>query len=237
MSNGEGNGNNQSLWSNLRELIISPHVLFSVLGIAVVGALGFGIYSAGGEFLDSLQKTEVARGLITFLVAVATVAIAIILALYAVVSSGPDLKERFALGKEILTTLIGVLGTIVGFYFGSSTDIQSRENAKPLQNEFRSLQIAPFSVSNEKPKKGEAISIASFVYGGKPPYNYTISFSPANLVPPISKESQDGTIKEDIKLPDTVEKGKELWLKIEVKDSVGKSSVFEDKAKNIIVTE
>ncbi|MDD5035657.1 MAG: hypothetical protein PHE55_12960 [Methylococcaceae bacterium] len=235
MANGENNGGNQSLWSNLRELIISPYVLFAVLGISVVGALGFGIYSAGGQFLDSLQKTEIARGLITFLVAVATVAIAIILALYAVVSSGPELKERFALGKEILTTLIGVLGTIVGFYFGSSTDIQTRE---PLpRNNQQGLQIAPFSISNEKPRKGEIISIASFVYGGRAPYRYTLSSLPSSMVSPISNVSQDGSIKEEIKLSDVIEKNRPFVLKIEANDVDGKSFTLEAKAKPIIVTE
>lgn len=236
MSNGEASGNNQSLWSNLRELIISPHVLFSVLGLAVVGALGFGIYSAGGQFLDSLQKTEIARGLITFLVAVATVAIAIILALYAVVSSGPELKERFALGKEILTTLIGVLGTIVGFYFGSSTDTP-RDNAKPSPTIPQTIQIAPFAVSNPKPAKGETLSIASFVYGGKPPYHYTISFSPDNLISPITKDSNDGSIKENLTLPDTLETNQAIFLKIEVTDHEGKSAVFADQTKKLVITE
>jgi hypothetical protein len=236
MSNGEASGNNQSLWSNLRELIISPHVLFSVLGLAVVGALGFGIYSAGGQFLDSLQKTEVARGLITFLVAVATVAIAIILALYAVVSSGPELKERFALGKEILTTLIGVLGTIVGFYFGSSTE-PSKETVRPPKTSSQGLQIAPFAASNSKPAKRETLSIASFVYGGIPPYHYTISFSPENLISPITKDSNDGSIKENLTLPDTLEKNQEIFLKIEVTDHEGNSAVFEDQTKKLVITE
>jgi hypothetical protein len=33
-----------------------------------------------------------------------------------------DYKERFALAKEVLTILVGILGTIIGFYFGTATD-------------------------------------------------------------------------------------------------------------------
>jgi len=56
------------------------------------------------------------------LVAVATVGIALVLVVYVVTSDKKDqVKEGFPLAKEVLTSLIGVLGTIVGFYFGSTT--------------------------------------------------------------------------------------------------------------------
>jgi len=70
--------------------------------------------------LHELSNTEVARGLITFLVAVSTVGIALILTVYAVATQDPKAKENFGLAKEVLSSLIGVLGTIVGFYFGST---------------------------------------------------------------------------------------------------------------------
>jgi hypothetical protein len=186
-----------------------------------------------------LRTTEVARGLITFLVAFATVAIAVILALYAVVNGAKEgeAKERFALGKEVLTTLIGVLGTIVGFYFGSSTGSQVQEDRKLLKITPPVVQIAPVSLSNERPKKGEAVSVASFVYGGKPPYHYTLSFLPANVVPAISRTTADGTIKEDIKLGDAIAADTELTLQIEVKDKEGHSATLADKTRKLIVTE
>ncbi len=83
----------------------------------------------------------------------------------------------------------------------------------------------PISISNTKPKSG------------KPPYSYTLSASPENTIPPVSKTSKDGWIREEVKLSDTIEKGKEISLKVEVKDSDGKSSVLEDKTAKLIVTE
>lgn len=99
---------------------ISP-VLFAILGITVLVLIGFIIFEKGHVFLSKLADKEVARGLITFLIAFSTVGIAVILAISTVVV--PDSTEgdkRFDRGKQVLSVLIGVLGTIVGFYFGST---------------------------------------------------------------------------------------------------------------------
>jgi hypothetical protein len=84
----------------------------------------YGVYGNAG-FLTSLASKEVARGLITFLIAITTVGIAVILALSTIILKGGDEDDkRFDRGKQVLTMLIGVLGTIVGFYFGSAIEQQ-----------------------------------------------------------------------------------------------------------------
>lgn len=116
----EENGENISILQRLSNLFpYLPQIAMCVVGIITIAAIAGIIY--GGK-LSSIGdgSSNVARGLITFLVAIVTVAIAIILTLSAVMSSSNDYKERFALGKEVLTIFIGVLGTIVGFYFGSA---------------------------------------------------------------------------------------------------------------------
>ena len=116
----DGNGENMSFLQRISNLFpFLPQIAMCVVGIITITAIAAIIYSGN---LSSIGDggSNVARGLITFLVAIVTVAIAIILTLSAVMSSSKDYKERFALGKEILTIFIGVLGTIVGFYFGSA---------------------------------------------------------------------------------------------------------------------
>jgi len=103
-----------------------PIIVFSIFGLALLLFIGYGIAADRGQnFLKLLADRDFARGLITFLIAIATVGIAIILAISSLVSSGDKDDDRFDRGKQVLTILIGVLGTIVGFYFGSSTETKS----------------------------------------------------------------------------------------------------------------
>jgi hypothetical protein len=109
-----------------------PTTLFAVLGLVVLGVIVFIVTKDGQIFLSSLAKKEVARGLITFLIAISTVGIAIILAVSTLVLAEGDAGDRrFDRGKQILTTLIGVLGTIVGFYFGSENAPDNQQTQPP----------------------------------------------------------------------------------------------------------
>ena len=112
-----------------------PTVLFSVLGITVLWLIGYIVTQEKQVFLRTLSDKEVARGLITFLIAIATVGIALILAISTLaLTEGSDGDKRFDRGKQVLSVLIGVLGTIVGFYFGSA---DSSAPKPPIQTERR----------------------------------------------------------------------------------------------------
>jgi cytochrome c len=106
--------------------------------LAAVVAIGVGIYVGGGRLLQDLKDPEVARGLITFLVTLTTVAIALTYAFYAMFGGNDAqnnfqagiLKDRFTFGMPILTALIGVLGTVLGFYFGQAK-IEEKKTPPP----------------------------------------------------------------------------------------------------------
>jgi len=99
-----------------------PTALFMLLGLTILGLIVYAITQSDQAFLASLADKERARGLITFLIAISTVGVAIILSISTLVlAAGDDGDKRFDRGKQVLSVLIGVLGTIVGFYFGAET--------------------------------------------------------------------------------------------------------------------
>src|SRR4029077_8441261 len=125
-------------------------LVFVVLLIIIIA-----FWRNGGAFLESLQSLEISRGLITFLVVFTTILIAITLVLYITISTADpaEIKDRFGFGKEILTALIGILGTILGFYFGQSV-------AGPS-----TLQVTPVYISNVTPKVAELVTLTYFATG------------------------------------------------------------------------
>jgi hypothetical protein len=108
----------ESHWTRYLPTILFG-VLVGVLALIVLAVILGVVLDPNQKFLTKLAVGEVARGLITFLIAIGTVGIAIILAVSTLVLGGGDADKRFDRAKQVLTVLIGVLGTIVGFYFGS----------------------------------------------------------------------------------------------------------------------
>jgi hypothetical protein len=193
-------------------------IAFVAIAIVVVIFIVVSISGSKGV-LTSLADDKIARGLITFLIAIATVAIAIILALAAIISDPAVVKDRVTLGKEILGIMMGVLGTVVGFYFGSS--VTGQQQPQPLQ-------MRPAVITNEQPKKSEKTTIVGFVSGGKAPYVYSITFDPKILSVGDVKDvpSTDGIIKQDVQVPGDLQKDTSETFIIEVKDSESKSITY-----------
>ena len=107
------------IWATIAGWISNVYFWAVLLG----GGIIFGLFTFALDrtMLADLAKPEQARGLITFLFAVATVGIALVIVLAVFLSTGnkEDVAERFRMGKDILAVLIGVFGTIIGFYFGT----------------------------------------------------------------------------------------------------------------------
>jgi hypothetical protein len=194
-------------------MVAVQYGVFSGLGLVVLIFLMYGI--ASQRLLPSLASLSTSRGLITFLIAVVTVTIALILAIATVVSDSQDRAARFAQGKEVLTALIGVLGTIVGFYFG-----QSNGGAK-------ALEIARPYLSQEVAEANDTVRLVTFVSGGKPPYSYEITFTPSGLFPggAIKGQSPNGLINVDVKIP-PVKTDTDLSFVIEANDSGGQPALY-----------
>jgi hypothetical protein len=81
----------------------------------------------------------------------------------------PANERRFERGKEILSLLLGVFGTIVGFYFGS-------EVAAKGQTEETIVRVAPLKLSAGSVASGADFTLTTYISGGKSPYKYGIGF-------------------------------------------------------------
>ena len=117
--------------------LTSMNVTATAIAIAaIVGVIWF-LLSDG----QTLRDADRARGLLTFSVAIVTVAIALLLVLFIVTSGQPteELKNKFGFGKDILMVFVGILGTIMGFYYGtdkiSTKDIPGIGNQQSASNQ------------------------------------------------------------------------------------------------------
>jgi len=117
------------LWQKEQQAASQPvGVLAWLTGhLGTIGLIAFGAVVAGGiivglaksSFLDELADDATVRGLITFLVAVCTISIALLTAIAIFFIPAAEIESRFSKAKDLLAILVGILGTILGFYFGS----------------------------------------------------------------------------------------------------------------------
>jgi hypothetical protein len=143
--------------------------------VLLIGATTLGLDK--GLVLTKMGQVEFARGLITYLFAVVTIGTAVVLVVSALTSDEtPANERRFERGKEILSLLLGVFGTIVGFYFGS-------EVAAKGQTEETIVKVAPLRLSAASVASGADFSLTTYVSGGKAPYKYGIGFDKDEIKP------------------------------------------------------
>ena len=136
--------------------------------ILLIGATTLGLDK--GLVLTRMSQAEFARGLITYLFAVVTIGTAVVLVVSALTADEtPANERRFERGKEILSLLLGVFGTIVGFYFGS-------EVAAKGQTEETIVRVAPLKLSAGSVASGADFTLTTYISGGKSPYKYGIGF-------------------------------------------------------------
>ena len=125
------------------------------------------------EVLKRLQDVAYARGVITFLVALSAIALAFMFA-YQAFTDDKISDNGFRRGREVLTGITGILGTIVGFYFGST------DKAAPTRVEVDAKQ--------------EGSSLIAHVASGTSPYRVSVSFEPKEVKGVESLTSKDGWV-------------------------------------------
>ena len=123
---GDGGAQAFRFWEGFGNIVLRN--LGSILTVVVVGVSMFGV----GYMIRSapIADPAYARGIITVLFSVGTIAVAIVLILSAIFLNDADKKERFDRGKEVLSLLLGIFGTIVGFYYGTNQQGTATDKAR-----------------------------------------------------------------------------------------------------------
>lgn len=185
--------------------------LLVLLGIGLLAMIVGPLLMEESTLLDNLADVEYARGVITFIFAVGTIGIAIILTIAALLGD-PQAAERFNRGKEVFTILVGIFGTIIGFYFGT---VQAKGEV-----EGKALEVARLAASVEGTGAERTLAIEADVEGGSPGYGYAFRFEPETAAAAIADgESADGKVAVSTPLgADAVGK---VTVRIEVADQEG----------------
>jgi hypothetical protein len=158
--------------------------------------------------LQELRNVAYARGLITFIFSLGTMGIGVILTI-AALEKGEDAGASFTRGKEIFTILVGILGTIVGFYFGSS---EATTQATPLK-------VAAVQISNPSPNENTQITLSTDIKGAAP-YIITLEFQPDLIEPIIQTIDTEGKFEKELTLPE-VDKDEAMIIFLTVTDRAG----------------
>lgn len=154
--------------------------------VLLIGATTLGLDK--GLVLAHMGQVEFARGLITYLFAVVTIGTAVVLVVSALTADEtPANERRFERGKEILSLLLGVFGTIVGFYFGSA--VAKGQGTETIVN------VAPLRLSAATASSGADITLTTYVSGGKAPYKYGVGFNKDEIKPETPVDPNGWIIK------------------------------------------
>jgi hypothetical protein len=167
------------------------YILMAIVG-AIIVAVFLGLWMSKLPVIDQLRNPDYARGLITFLVSVGAVTFGLILLITALFASDPKMEDqKFRRAREIFTVFTGILGTIVGFYFGSAEK-----------------GVSKFDLAVTQESAGDHVRLTAHANGGTPPYRYVVR--PLHPEPAVS---EDGWFT--LLIPLTAEnKGQELSIEV-----------------------
>ncbi|HXN89220.1 MAG TPA: hypothetical protein VN890_07705 [Methylocella sp.] len=208
--NEQRNNDNNDWTKNFRNPIIVLAYIVMVSTIMLIGASVLGIDHG---VLPGMAKIDFARGLITYLFAIVTIGIAVALVMAALTGPAPTASNdaRFQRGKEILSLLLGVFGTIVGFYFGS--EVAKSKEEVPFQ--ISTLDLAPQPVG-----PAGTVSVRAVLRGGVAPYRFGVGQGDEKV---DAKESvfEGGWIVKQLQLPPP-KSGEIQTVHVLAEDSAGK---------------
>lgn len=176
-------GGNENQPSMLMRLVNNPTTWSAVLVVVLLVLVGWILWSGTRPIVDQLPDPEFARGIITLVFVLFTIGFAAIVLIHGLFFSDLDKEDRrFTRGREVLGLFIGVVGTIIGFYFGSTEKVAAK------------LDVAVRAQRQATPSK---VGVNIHAVGGTPPYRFVISVGSKKVTdPPLT--SSDGWLATQI---------------------------------------
>jgi uncharacterized membrane protein len=118
-------GMTENTWTGLWRFFI----LFLIAAGLVLVTIGF---YTGTLQMPETKDQESMRGAFTLILLVSMILLIVVVILGALFTTDTDdAVKRVNVSKEVLTPLLGILGTIVGFYFGASTKVDDQKRNPP----------------------------------------------------------------------------------------------------------
>ncbi|BCG71608.1 hypothetical protein MesoLj113a_27660 [Mesorhizobium sp. 113-1-2] len=149
-------------------------ILATLILLSLFVMIGASMLGVDHGFLSGMARPELARGLITYLFAIVTIGIAVALVLNTLVGPAPsDANDgRFQRAKEVLSLLLGVFGTIVGYYFGAESSKANLE--APFELSTPDLSPQPVGPAG-------LVTVRAVIKGGTAPLQYGVGQGTDNV--------------------------------------------------------
>lgn len=158
--------------------------------LSVIALIGAAVLGFDRGVLNSMARPEAARGLITYLFAVVTIGTAMVLVLSALVGPNEAIDdERFQRGKEVLALMLGIFGTIVGFYFASGTPALGGETAI--------VRLSALDVTPRVIEAGGKVTVRAVFSGGVLPYRFGTGLGD-DAIDPTEAAAEGGWIVKEV---------------------------------------
>jgi hypothetical protein len=200
----------------MNESLSNPIVIMALMLVgSMILLIGAAVLGIDKGVLRNMSNMEYARGLITYLFAVMTIGTAVVLVLSALLPVSPPnteatAQDHFNHGKEILSLMLGVFGTIVGYYFGATAG-----GSAPAP-----LRLAPLRVTPKVAGIGESITVTTVATGGVAPYRAGIGLG-SEQVEPKDPVGDDGWIVKEVRARQ-FQAGEPTIMRVVLQDSMGK---------------
>jgi len=156
---------------SIKWLLLHPvTIIANAIVFAVILLVAFAVFGWDkGRVLQSLAQYDFARGLITYIFGIGTIGLSVVLVVGAMLG-GSEIADRFNRAKEILALLLGIFGTMVGFYYGSELAAKTHEApSTPLYS-------AKLELSKTEAAPGEEVVAVTNITGGQAPFKARATF-------------------------------------------------------------